>query len=282
MDGSSRNVLILCGGGNNGGDGLVVARHLHAAGASVRVRVYGNPERYAGAAKLNWSIAQNLGIDISVLGEIGGLGEDLAWAGGVVDALLGTGITREVAGLYAEVIERVNRSGLPVLSIDIPSGVNGDTGRVLGTAVQADCTVTFGLPKIGNLLYPGYELGGKLFVSHISFPPVLTVDEALQIEVNAPPALPKRNPAGHKGSFGQALFIAGAANYYGAPYYAAMSFLKAGGGYARLATPRSLAPVLASNGGEIVYLPQRETEVSSLAQSNRPTCSAPLPRWISL
>ncbi len=269
MDGSSRNVLILCGGGNNGGDGLVVARHLHAAGASVRVRVYGNPERYAGAAKLNWSIAQNLGIDISVLGEIGGLGEDLAWAGGVVDALLGTGITREVAGLYAEVIERVNRSGLPVLSIDIPSGVNGDTGRVLGTAVQADCTVTFGLPKIGNLLYPGYELGGKLFVSHISFPPVLTVDEALQIEVNAPPALPKRNPAGHKGSFGQALFIAGAANYYGAPYYAAMSFLKAGGGYARLATPRSLAPVLASNGGEIVYLPQRETEVSSLAQSNQ-------------
>lgn len=269
MDGSSRNVLILCGGGNNGGDGLVVARHLHAAGASVRVRVYGNPERYAGAAKLNWSIAQNLGIDISVLGEIGGLGEDLAWAGGVVDALLGTGITRQVTGLFAEVIERVNRSGLPVLSIDIPSGVNGDTGRVMGTAVQADCTVTFGLPKIGNLLYPGFELGGKLFVSHISFPPALTEDEALQIEVNAPPALPKRNPAGHKGSFGQALFIAGAANYYGAPYYAAMSFLKAGGGYARLATPRSLAPVLASNGGEIVYLPQRETEVSSLAQSNQ-------------
>ncbi len=113
MDGSSRNVLILCGGGNNGGDGLVVARHLHAAGASVRVRVYGNPERYAGAAKLNWSIAQNLGIDISVLGEIGGLGEDLAWAGGVVDALLGTGITRAKWRGFAEVIERVNRSGLP-------------------------------------------------------------------------------------------------------------------------------------------------------------------------
>ncbi len=269
MGGPSRNVLILCGGGNNGGDGLVVARHLRSAGAAVRVRVYGDPERYAGAAKLNWSIAQKLGVDISLSGEIDGLDKDLAWAGGVVDALLGTGITREVEGLFAEVIERVKRSGLPVLSIDIPSGVNGNTGRVMGTAVQADYTVSFGLPKIGNLLYPGFELGGKLFVSHISFPPALTEDEALQIEVNAPLALPKRNVAGHKGSFGQALFIAGAAAYYGAPYYAAMSFLKAGGGYARLATPRSLAPVLASHGGEIVYLPQRETEAGSLALSNQ-------------
>ena len=269
LGGAGLNTLILCGSGNNGGDGLVVARHLHAAGGAVRVRLLGDPERYAGAAKLNYSIIHRLELDIRRISAIEELDADLAWAGGVVDALLGTGIMRPVEGLFAAVIERVNRSGLPVLSVDIPSGVNGNTGQVMGAAVQAYRTVTFGLPKIGNLLYPGFGLGGELSVSHITFPRTLFEDDRLRIETNAPLALPPRSASGHKGTFGQALFIAGAADYYGAPYLAAMSFLKAGGGYSRLAAPRSIVPALAGKGGEIVFVPQDETAEGSLALSNR-------------
>ena len=97
--------------------------------------------------------------------------------------------------------------------------------------------MTFGLPKIGNLLYPGCGQGGRLHVTHISFPPELYRSDALTVALNAPPDLPPRDPAGHKGSFGNVLFIAGAAAYFGAPSFSAFAFLKAGGGYARLAAP---------------------------------------------
>ena len=191
----------------------------------------------------------------------------------MVDAILGTGLQREVAGQYADVIHAINRSGAVVVSIDIPSGVQGDTGQVLGVAVHADCTVTFGLQKLGNLLLPGWELGGALAVSHISFPPILYNGDEFKVAVNSPLALPQRVVDGHKGTFGQALFVAGAADYYGAPSMASMSFLKAGGGYSRLATPRSAVPTLAAMAPEVVFVPQAETETGSLARAADPTSS---------
>ena len=114
------------------------------------------------------------------------------------------------------------------------------------------------MPKIGNLLYPGYALGGKLFLSHISFPPDHYSRESLKIALNEPPVLPTRDPAGHKGDFGKALFIAGAAAYYGAPLYSSLAFLRAGGGYSRLAAPKSIIPSLATQGSEVVFVPQEE------------------------
>ena len=268
---TERQVLIFCGLGNNGGDGLVLARKLHSLGAKIKVYLLGDLNRFSGAARLNLDIVGRLPLPMEQLVDCNTLTAELAHCDTVVDAIFGTGLSREISGLQGQVIELINNSKKPVLSLDIPSGVSGNTGQVMGTAVQATATVTFGLPKIGNLLYPGFALGGTLHVSHISFPPALTEDKQLQVAINNPPLLPSRDATGHKGSFGQALFIAGAAAYLGAPRFAALSFLKAGGGYSRLAAPETIVPFLAMQAGEIVFVPQQPTPTGSIALSNRDT-----------
>ncbi len=264
-----RRVLIFCGLGNNGGDGLVLARKLHSLAADVRVYLLGDPNRFSGAAKLNLDIVRRLPLSMEQLVDCTPLAAELDRCDAVVDAIFGTGLSREISGLQSQVITLINNCDKPVLSLDIPTGVAGDTGQVLGTAIRATATVTFGLPKIGNLLYPGFALSGSLYVSHISFPPALIEDEHLQVAINNPPPLPTRNVTGHKGSFGQALFIAGAAGYLGAPRFAAQSFLKAGGGYSRLAAPETIVPFLAMQAGEVVFIPQQTTPSGSIALSNR-------------
>ena len=240
---NGRRILVLCGSGNNGGDGLVVARKIFSEGGQPQVLLLSDPARYRGAAAVNWEIVQSLDIPVQAYSSPKTLDEDLAACHLVVDAIFGTGLSKPVQGAYAEVITRVNARRRPVVSLDIPSGIHGDNGLVMGTAIRADLTVTFGLPKVGNLLYPGFAHGGKLFATHISFPPALTQSSELAITLNAPPPLPARDPAGHKGSFGDALFICGAAGYFGAPYLAAMALLKAGGGYARLAAPAMVGSI---------------------------------------
>ncbi len=264
-----KRFVIFCGSGNNGGDGLVVARLLHSGGGRVKIFLLGDAGRYREAAKTNMAIIARLPIEVVKLEGAAAAKKDVAHSDVVIDAIFGTGLDRPVAGLAAEVIALINRSKKKVLSLDIPSGINGNTGEVMEIAVKADYTVTFGLPKIGNMLYPGYEYGGELFVSHISFPPSLTEGNDLKIATNDYVALPGRPVEAYKGSIGDVLFIAGAANYYGAPYFAAMSFLKSGGGYARLAAPRCAVPVIAKRGREIVYLPQEETAAGSIALKNK-------------
>jgi NAD(P)H-hydrate epimerase len=263
-----RRTLILCGGGNNGGDGLVVARKVHSAGGAVEVILLSSPEKYAGAAAMNWESVRKLGLPARDLASISSLARSLETADQVVDAIFGTGLDRTVEGRYREAIEAVNAAGKPVLSLDIPSGVHGDTGQIMGVAMKAKATVTFGLPKIGNLLYPGAARGGKLGVTHISFPPRIYDAEELKLRINHPPALPPRDPDGHKGGFGDVLFIAGSGSYYGAPYLSAMAFLKSGGGYARLAAPRSIIPVIGGMGPEMVFVPQSETPGGAIAAQN--------------
>lgn len=266
---TGKTFLVFCGLGNNGGDGLVVARQLHANGGVVQVYILGDPETYKGAAKLNLDIVSRLPVAVQRLASAAAIHPEVAHCDAIVDAIFGTGLTREVAGLHRDVMDVINASGKTVFSLDIPSGVHGDTGQVMGTAVRADYTVTFGLPKVGNLLFPGYALGGKLYVSHLSFPPALYQAETLHIAVNQPVPLPPRNPQGHKGDFGDVLCIAGAASYFGAPYLAAAALLKAGGGYSRLAAPASMTPFLATRGSEIVFVPQQETPAGSIALENK-------------
>lgn len=270
---TGRRWLILCGIGNNGGDGLVVARHLHSRGADVQVVILGDAARYGEAAAANLAMVKALKLSLMQPESVEPILDALATCDGVVDGLLGTGIARPVEGLYAEVIasvnHSVNHSGKPVISLDIASGVNGDTGQVMGVAIQSAHTITFGLPKAGNLLYPGFALCGQLWVTHIGFAPRLYADDALQLAINDPVTLPPRDVEGHKGTFGDTLFVAGAGAYYGAPYFSALACMKAGGGYVRLATPTSVASVVAARAGEVVYLPQEETDGRSIAISNQ-------------
>jgi len=260
--------LVFCGAGNNGGDGFVVARKLHSSGGLVRVYLFAAPENYTGAAKLNYEIISRLPVPISQINTIEAVLSDLQNSDVVIDAIFGIGLSRDVSGVYQETIEVINKSEKTIFSVDIPSGINGDNGQIMGTAILADRTITFGLPKMGNLLYPGYAHCGKLCCSHISFPPELYTSKMLLVETNPNPDLPTRDPSGHKGDFGDLLCVAGSANYYGAPYFAAYSFLKAGGGYSRLAAPKSIVPFVACKSNEIVYYPLEETGIGCISREN--------------
>ena len=271
--------VVFSGSGNNGGDGFVVARRLFSYGIKVSVVLIGKEEKLKNSPLSNYMMLAAAGIDRLVIqpspsqpdesaAGLKVIKQRLESCTFVVDALFGTGLAREVSGIFREVIELINNSGKPVFSVDIPSGINGDTGQVMGTAVRATKTITFSLPKRGNLIYPGYDYCGKLYLSHISFPPEIYHNPSIEMEVNLPRPLEKRNPAGHKGSFGDVLFIAGARRYYGAPFFSAMSFMKAGGGYARLASSESVIPFVASRGSELVMVPLNETHSGSIAYGN--------------
>jgi hydroxyethylthiazole kinase-like uncharacterized protein yjeF len=199
-----KHFLTFCGLGNNGGDGFVLARKVHANGGRVQVMILGDPGKFQGPAKINYDILSRMSIDLCQLKDLEPARNAIVDCDIVIDAILGTGLSRNVEGLYREVIELINAGQKPVLSIDIPSGVHGDTGKVMGAAVKADVTVTFGLPKLGNVLSPGYELGGKLYVSHISFPPSLHQSDSLKIEINDPTP---QDYEGYKNNVGKVLII---------------------------------------------------------------------------
>jgi hydroxyethylthiazole kinase-like uncharacterized protein yjeF len=261
-----RKFVVFCGVGNNGGDGFVVARKIHSTGGMVRVFFLGESDKLEGVAKKNFDIISRMPIEVSNVQSIEQMKEATSDCDTIVDAIFGTGLSREVTGIYKDAIQLINDSKKKVFSIDIPSGINGDTGQVMGSAVRSSYTITYGLPKIGNMLYPGFDFCGKLYVSHISFPPSFYNTDSIKVQLNDPVGLPQRDRDTHKGSYGRALFIAGSANYLGAPYFSALSFLKAGGGLSYLAAPRSISPFLANKGSEIVFVPQDETSSGSLAK----------------
>jgi len=257
--------VVFCGTGNNGGDGFVVARKLHSMGGDVKVFLLGDRGKLKGAAQSNFDIISRMAVDIIDVESVEQVRADAFHCDAIIDAIFGTGLDREVSGIYKDVVDLINESGKTVFSLDIPSGLNGNTGEIMGTAVRSNFTISYGLPKIGNMLYPGFDLCGDLYVSHISFPLLLQETDSIKVHVNDLILLPERQEDTHKGSYGKALFISGASSYLGAPYFSALSFLKAGGGLSYLATPESISPFLAGKGSEIVFLPQKETGLKSLA-----------------
>ena len=275
-----QRIGIFVGKGNNGGDGIVIARQLAHVGRDVYLFLVSPPDSFTGEAQTNFQIAKRLGLPIEEI-----LSEKEGWKPGsleawkrliancelLVDAILGTGLRGTVRDPIATIINAINRLPTPILSVDLPSGLDADTGHPLGTCIQADRTVTIGLPKRGLLMHPGAELTGKLEVVDIGFPE--QVVDAQNVKVNWTTAaqaaqwMPRRPPSSHKGSYGRVLVVAGSTGMTGAAALASEAALRAGAGLVTLATPKHLNPILEGLLPEVMTLPLPETDTGSLAAS---------------
>lgn len=237
---SLKKVLVVCGAGNNGGDGLAIARMLLLKGLCVEVVFAGEEEKATNEVKIQLQILRNYGFII----ENNIKGREYTT---IIDSLFGIGISRDIKGIYAHVIEKINDLSGRVLSVDIPSGISADTGKIMGVAVKADTTVSFAYKKLGTSLYPGAEFSGNVIVKDIGIsergfqgsPPfVYTYDSSDLIE------MPKRSNYSNKGTYGKVLMIAGTYNMGGAAYLSGKSAYVTGAGLIRIYTPSENREIL--------------------------------------
>lgn len=266
------SAVIVAGKGNNGGDGYVVARCLQRKGWAVSVFVIAERKRIAGDAERNLSLLDPL--IVQYCPEPGDLLPFQSKFHGVtviVDALFGIGITKDVSGVYAEAVEIMNSSGRPVVAVDIPSGVDASTGRVLGVAVKAEMTVTFAFAKLGHVIYPGRARTGKLVTVDIGLPDEVTaaVDFSTYLTAESvSPLLKLRDRSGHKGSYGHCLIIAGSSGKTGAAALSANTAVRAGAGLVTLAVPASLNSILEVKTTEAMTLPLEDAGKGQLGEAN--------------
>ena len=258
--GARGQAVVIAGAGNNGGDGYVIARLLRQAGWNVNVAVLAEQGQIKGDAATN--LAQLPGEVVSycpLAGQLSATHTDtIARADVIVDAIFGTGLRSEITGHYRDAIGIINNSGRPVLAVDIPSGIHGTTGQVLGDAVRASITVTFACAKQGHIFYPGAGYTNRLIVADIGIPPQLT-DSAPGCEVLDDdvirPMLRRRDRQSHKGSFGHCLIIAGSTGKTGAAALSANSAMRAGSGLVTLAVAESLHAILEVKTTEVMTAP---------------------------
>lgn len=251
-DATSRPVAVLCGSGNNGGDGFVIARCFHNDGASVTAFLFAEPARVAGDALINLEAFKEAGgriIQISDEAQWRQAAPEIRQAGIIIDGLLGTGLSSEVRSLYRLVIESVNAmSGAMVVAVDIPSGIDATTGAVLGEAVKADLTCTFGLVKKGIVLHPGTHYAGRIEIIDIGIPAELVassdINEYLLDEAMLEGIVSARKPDSHKGTYGHGLILAGSPGKTGAAALCAQAAMRAGAGLVTVGVPASLNPIL--------------------------------------
>ena len=259
-------VVVLVGPGNNGGDGLVTARHLQRWGAEVTAYIVDrrpSPDPKA-------DLARQYGVNLLSSVEDPGLKKLdalLSRSSSVVDAILGTGRSRPLEGPIKEVLASLQGVRLAgdrplLLALDLPTGLNADTGEVDPACPPADVTVTLGFPKIGLLTFPGAERVGRLQVVDIGLPPGLAEEQAITLELLTDDWVSRRLPPrplnSHKGTLGHLLVVAGSRNYPGAAYLASQSAVRTGAGLVTLATPHSVYPIAASKLTEVIHLPLPE------------------------
>jgi NAD(P)H-hydrate epimerase len=241
--------VVLAGKGNNGGDGYVIARLLNLKGWYVKVICLAERDQISGDAALNLKRLSGsvtyFCTDEDTLANL--YRDEIMHADILVDALLGTGLNSTVSGIYHNAIELMNVSGLPIVAVDIPSGIHGTTGRVQGTAVKADCTVTFALAKLGHVLYPGAEYSGRLVIADIGIPLRITADAPGCIfltEEEVRPMVRHRSRGAHKGTFGHCLIVAGSPGKTGAAVLSTNSAVRAGSGLVSVAVAAAIHTVL--------------------------------------
>ena len=257
-----KKVIILVGGGNNGGDGLAIARQLHLSGALVEVFLTFPPDRSKGDAKINLQCVEKLSIPVKCLLErddIVYLENSLRQGDIVIDALFGTGLSQKVRGISRNVIDVVDRSPIPVVAIDIPSGIDGSTGKYMGCAIRASHTVTFGYAKRGHFLYPGRKYTGRLHVVPISLPgdsaESIGVSMFTLNEMKVANILKYRDANSHKGIFGKVGVLAGSTGLTGAAYLTTLAAQRSGAGLVTLGVPQCVQPIMASKLTEIMTYP---------------------------
>lgn len=260
-----KRIVVLAGRGNNGGDGFVIARLFHLAGASVTTLLFSQADKVQGDAKTNLEALKKIGAGVKEITsekQWQQAGAELAHAGIIIDALLGTGLSSDVTGLLRSVIESVNvLGGAFIAAVDIPSGIDATTGAVLGAAVRADLTCTFAFPKRGLVLHPGAEYAGRLEVIDISIPASLAVagpEEYLLDAAMLAGAIPARRPDSHKGTYGHGLIFAGSPGKTGAAALTAQAAMRAGAGLVTVGLPASLNPVLEAKLTEPMTVPLPE------------------------
>jgi NAD(P)H-hydrate epimerase len=266
-------ITVVCGKGNNGGDGLAAARQLHNRGARVQVYLLSEQAALKGDAAVNLDIVLKMGTEVYSSGmyDMQALRIALNHSHVIIDAILGTGLSSPVTGEYGEVIELIHDSRRPVVAVDIPTGINSDTGEIMGRAVKAAATVSFVIPKRGHLLYPGSEFTGRLHVVDISIPRAAIEKESIYLhlltEEEMRELIPSRPAESHKGSFGHVLVIAGSIGKGGAAAMTSLSCLRTGAGLVTLAIPESVQPIVAEKVTEVMTCPLAETAEKTIALS---------------
>ncbi len=233
------NISVFCGGGNNGGDGFVTARHLINTGKKVTTYLLQNRNEYSGDARTNLNSLSKISKDIKRLkSSFSNYQEsDL-----VVDSIFGTGLDREIKGPYRKIIERINSLKVPKVAVDLPSGIDANKGTPLGSSVIADVTVTFVVPKLGISIYPGLDHCGKIYVAGITTPKILE-DKILYELVTFKKCrsiIKKRPHDTHKGNYGHTLIVAGSSGKTGAAALCAHASVRSGSGLVTVGVPRSV------------------------------------------
>ncbi len=268
---SGKRICVLAGSGNNGGDAFVAARHLMNHGAQISIFLVGSPAHLTKSAALNRDIIIKMGVVVHVLEterDWDKLQVTLRFVDGVVDGILGTGFKGSLRDAAARVVRMVNGHGKPVVAVDIPTGVEADTGNASPEAIRADLTVTFGLPKFGHMIGAGETATGKLLVDDIGIPKALLEDDTIRQtyldDVTVAPVLLPRPLDAHKGSCGRILVIAGSRGMTGAAALAASAVLRSGAGVSVLALPRSLQEMMAGKLTEVMTKPLPETDEGAI------------------
>ncbi|MHB8917390.1 MAG: NAD(P)H-hydrate dehydratase [Desulfocucumaceae bacterium] len=272
-----KTVTIFAGKGNNGGDGLVAARHLFNTGADVKVLLMDSPEKITGDAGVNLDIWRRMGQKVYTVtqkDDFNAVRLFLVKTDIIIDAIYGTGFRGPVKEYAGRIIEAINACEKPVVAVDIPSGVEADTGIVNGLCIRANLTVTFGLPKVGLLLEPGASFAGELRTVDISLPFPLLNDDGLKcnlIEKNLVRGLlPFRPNSSHKGDYGRVLLIAGSRGMAGAACLAAGAAARAGAGLVTLAVPGGIYEPVAAKLTEVMTSPVPETAEGTLSKEALP------------
>ncbi|MGB2690989.1 MAG: NAD(P)H-hydrate dehydratase [Thermodesulfobacteriota bacterium] len=255
-------VAVFAGGGNNGGDGFVIARHLISAGLDVDTYIVTDPKKYKGDALTNYKALKNIGGNIV---ELNSNLRKYKQAEVIVDALFGTGLDREVTGFYKKVIEFINTQGVLTIAVDIPSGLDSNSGFPLGTAVLADITVTYVLPKLGITMYPGVEFAGEIYVADITTPKFLEdeIPYELVTSESVDGILGPRYEDTHKGTYGHLFILAGSPGKSGAAALVALGAQRTGTGLVTLGIPKSLNPIMEQKTTEAMTEPLPETNLET-------------------